>query len=137
MRPDGIAVLPLIAGNKAGVVCILEFKHMSDVTDQYLLRARLKAENQYASLRSALSDTIHRQGWKVEQISFITGARSVNEQDLRKNLKIFKVPEASIKSINSKLTMRIFDVHANILKCMYNTRFDGVRLPPPHSSFPV
>jgi hypothetical protein len=35
---------------QAGVFCILEFKHMSDVTDQYLLRARLRAENQYESL---------------------------------------------------------------------------------------
>jgi hypothetical protein len=69
MRPDGIAVLPPI-WNKAGVFCILEYKRMSDVTDQYLLRARLMAENQYVSLRSALSDAIRRQGWKVEQISF-------------------------------------------------------------------
>ena len=100
MRPDGVAVLPPTE-KKAGVFCSLEFKRMSDVTDQYLLRARLKAENQYASLRSALSDTIHRHIWKVEQISFITGARFVNEQDLRKNLEFFKVPETSIESIYS------------------------------------
>ena len=49
----------------------------------------------------------------------------MNEQDLRKNLKFFKVPEASIESIYSKLTMRVFDVYANILKCMYSTRFSG------------
>ena len=77
MRPDDIAVLPPF-GNKAGIFCILEYKRMSDVTDQYLLRARLTAENQYASLRSALSEAIRRQGWKVEQISFITGSHSVN-----------------------------------------------------------
>ena len=55
MRPDGITVLPPI-GNKAGIFCILEYKRMSDVTDQYLLRAKSTAENQYASLRSAISD---------------------------------------------------------------------------------
>ncbi len=81
--------------------------------------------NQYASLRSAISTVIHRQGWKVEQIIVITGARSVDKQDLSKNLKFFRVPEASINSIYSKLTMRVFDVYANILKCMYNTRFSG------------
>ena len=53
---------------EVGVFCILEFKHMSDVMDQYLLRTRLKTENQYESLRHVLSDTIHRQGWKVEPI---------------------------------------------------------------------
>jgi hypothetical protein len=66
MRPDGIAVLPP-AGNKAGVFCILEYKRMSDVCDRYLLRAKSTAENQYASLRSAISEAIHRQGWKVER----------------------------------------------------------------------
>ena len=84
MRPDGITVLPPI-GNKAGVFCILEHKCVSDVTDQYLLRTKLTTENQYESLRSALSDTIRHQVWKVEQISFVAGSRSANEEDLRKN----------------------------------------------------
>jgi hypothetical protein len=46
-------------------------------------------------------------------------------QDLRKNLNFFKVQEASIQVIYSKLTMRVLDVYANILKCMYSTRFSG------------
>ncbi len=49
----------------------------------------------HLALRSAMSVAIQRQAWKVEQISFITGARSVNKQDLSKNLKFFNVPEAS------------------------------------------
>ena len=72
IRLDAIAALPPI-GNKTGVFCILEYKRMSDVTDKYLLRVRLKT--QYASLRNFLSDAIRRQGWKVEQMSFITGSR--------------------------------------------------------------
>ncbi len=44
MRPDGIAVLPP-TGNKADVFCILEYKHMSDITDQYLITAKAKVEN--------------------------------------------------------------------------------------------
>ena len=98
---------------------------MSDVTDQYLLRARFRTVNQYESLRRSLGIVLQRQGWKVEQISFIVGARFLNEQDLRKNLKFFQVPEASIESIGSKLAMRIFDEYANILRCMYSTRFNG------------
>jgi hypothetical protein len=81
MRPDGIAVLPPV-GNKAGVICILEYKGMSDVCDRFLTRAKRTAEDQYESLRSAISEAIQRQGWKVEQIRFVTGARSVNKQDL-------------------------------------------------------
>ena len=67
----------------------------------------------------------------MEQISFIVGDRSLNEQDLRENLmyrkyiRFFQVPEASIESIGSKLAMRIFDEYPNILKYMYSTRFNG------------
>ena len=89
MRPDGMAVLPPTE-KKAGVFCILEFKcgfqmHVGchgPVSSKSPTKVRI----------SALSDPIHRQGSKVEQISFITGAHSMNEQDLRKNLKFFEVP---------------------------------------------
>jgi hypothetical protein len=112
-------------GDKAGTFCILEHKRMSDCCERYLVMAKSTAENQYASLRSAISTVIQRQGWKVEQISFITGTRSVDKRDFSKNLKFFRVPEASINSIYSKLAMRTFDVYANILKCMFSTRFNG------------
>jgi hypothetical protein len=59
------------------------------------------------------------------QRRFITGARSLNEQDLHKNLAYFKVPQAVIESIRSKLVFTIFDEYANILKGMYSTRFNG------------
>ena len=49
----------------------------------------------------------------------------MNKQDLSKNLKFFNVTEVSIQSIYSKLALRVFDVYANILKCMYITRFSG------------
>ena len=49
----------------------------------------------------------------------------MNEQDLHDNLAYFKVPEAGIESIRSKLVLIIFDEYANILKGMYITRFNG------------
>ncbi len=124
LRPDGIVVLPPV-GNNTDVFCILEHKWMSDVCDQYLTRAKHTAEDQYVSLLSSISVTIQCEGWRVEQISFITGSRSMNKQDLSKNLKYFNVSESSIQSIYSKLALRVFDVYANILKCMYVTRFSG------------
>jgi hypothetical protein len=89
------------------------------------MRPKRTAEDQYSSLRNVISEAIQRQGWKVDQVSFITGTRSVNKQDLTKNLKFFNVPEASIHSVYSKLVMRVFDVYVNILKYMYSTRFSG------------
>jgi hypothetical protein len=40
-------------------------------------------------------------------------------------LAYFKVPQAGIDSIRSKLAFKIFDEYANILKGMYSTRFNG------------
>ena len=75
---------------------------MSDVTENYLFWAKDKAEEQYAS-PAVPERTIGLQGWEVQQVSFIGGARSLNEQDLKNNLRFFKVPQATIESIRSKL----------------------------------
>ncbi len=123
-RPDGFA-LKESTDTKGGELVILEFKRMSCVTDQYVKRAKHVAETQYAPLKSDLQKTFGLQGWTVTQKSFIAGARSLNEQDLHDNLAYFKVPQAGIDSIRSKLVFKIFDEYANILKGMYSTRFNG------------
>ena len=61
---------------ESGVICLLEFERMSDVTSHYIVRARSVAMAQYESLRSALGKDMQRSGWVVHQRSFITGARS-------------------------------------------------------------
>jgi hypothetical protein len=73
---------PPTAGNKTGVFCILEYKRMSDVCDRYLIRAKSKstAENQYASLRSVISDAITH-SFTVTSLSYpptICGCRWMN-----------------------------------------------------------
>ncbi len=123
-RPDGIA-FKKPTKTKAGVICLLEFKRMSDVTSHYIVRGKRIAEAQYESLRSALAITMQRQGWKVEQVSFIAGARSLNEEELKKNLTYFEVPPVSMEPIRAKLAMKIFDEYANILKGMYSIRCNG------------
>ena len=65
---------------------------------------------------------MQRPGWIVEQISFIAGARSLNDEEFKRNLEFFKVPNASIETIRWKLDMKIFDEYANILKGMYKVR---------------
>ncbi len=124
-RPDGFAIKKPTEDKKGGELVILEFKRMSCVTDKYVKQAKHVAEAQYAPLNSALQKTLGLQGWTVNQRSFIAGARSLNEQDLHDNLSYFKVPQAGIDSIRSKLVFKIFDEYANILKGMYSTRFNG------------
>ena len=45
-RPDGIA-FKMPPDTKSGVICLLEFKRMSDVTSHYIVRARSVAMAQY------------------------------------------------------------------------------------------
>jgi hypothetical protein len=123
-RPDGFAI-KMPTETKAGELVILEFKRMSCVTDQYVRRARNAAEAQYASIKSALQRTLGPHRWIVSQRSFIAGARSLNEKDSHDHLAHFKVLQAGIDSMRSKLALRIFDEHANILKGMCSTRFNG------------
>ena len=122
--PDGLGI-KMPVSEKTGAFVILEFKKMSDVTDQYVTRAKRIVVTQYDSIKSPLEQTLVRQGWLVSQRSFITGARLLNEQDPHENLDYFKVPQVDIESIRSKLVFKIFDEYINILKGMYSTRFNG------------
>ncbi len=108
----------------SGELVILEFKRMSCVTDQHVKRARNVVKTQYVSIKSALERTLNRQGWTVNQRNVISGVRSLNEKDLHDNLVYFKVPHTVIESIRSKLAFKIFDGYTNILKDMYNMRFN-------------
>ena len=123
-RPDGIA-FKMPTATKSGVICLLEFKRMSDVTSHYIVRAKSAAMAQYESLRSALGKAMQHSGWMVHQRSFIAGARSLNEAELKENLEYFQVPSASIEPIRTKLAMTIFEEYANVLKGMYSIRFNG------------
>jgi hypothetical protein len=90
--------------------------------------------------RNTISVAIHRQGWKVEQISFVTVSRSMNKQDLKKNLKFFKVPEANMQSTYSKLVMRVFDVYifSNACAVLVLTGAQrGRRLPQKPNRYPL
>ncbi len=56
----------------------------------------------------------------VDQVSFITGARSLNEEDLCKNLQVIKVPQVDIETIHSKfkLAMTLYDEYEMLLPCV-------------------
>ena len=71
---------------ESGVICLLEFKRMSDVTSHYTVRSKSVAMAQYESLRSALGKVMQRSGWVIHQRSFVAGARSLNEGERRINL---------------------------------------------------
>ena len=61
-RPDGIA-FKMPTKTKVGVICLMEFKRMSDVTIRYVVRAKSVTEEQYESFRSALRALSLRQDY--------------------------------------------------------------------------
>jgi hypothetical protein len=68
--PDRLAI-KIPTTKKLGEFVTLDFKRMSDVTDQYVTRSKHVAEAQYESIKSTLERTFGPQGWLVRLRSFI------------------------------------------------------------------
>ncbi len=88
-RPDGIA-FQMPTDTKSGVICLLEFKHMSDVTRHYIARVKIMSVTQYESLRSTLVKVMQHSGWVVHKHRFVVGAWYLNDEEFKKNLEYFK-----------------------------------------------
>ena len=97
------------------LVCLHKMHHTSQPSSRGSVRIH----------RSALDKPLRPQGWLMIQVSFIAGARSLNEQELRQNLEFFNIPQASTETIRSNLAMKVFDEYANILKGTCSMRFNG------------
>jgi hypothetical protein len=123
-RPDGIA-FQMPTDTKSGVIYLLEFKRMSDVTSHYTVRAKSVSLAQYESLRSALDKVMQHSGWVVHKRSFVAGARSLNETEFKENLEYFKVPSASIDSIRTKLAMTKLAMYSKLASIRFNGRPDS------------
>ena len=66
---DQTLAIKMPTSEKLGEFVILEFKRMSDVADQYVTRAKRVAIAQYASIKSALEQTLGRH--RVHKIKVI------------------------------------------------------------------
>jgi hypothetical protein len=93
---NGVFIMNVLTVQQLASTCALLCCLLVTIRGLIGLSARFRAENQYQS-----------------------------SEGLILILKFFQVPERSIQSIGSKLAMRIFHEYANILKCMYSTRFNG------------
>ncbi len=60
-----------------------------------------------------------------ESKKFHIRSKIPEREDFKDNLTYFKVPQADMDSIRSKLALKIFDEYAHILKGMYSTRLNG------------
>ncbi len=84
---------------------------MSDVCDQYITRTKHTVETQYESILSDISTVIQLQGWKVEEISFITGARSVLARPQTE-------PEV-FQCVRRQHTIHMFETSNESIRCLH------------------
>jgi hypothetical protein len=68
-RPDGFTV-----NEKEDVSYVLEFKRVTDNGEKYVSETQKLAETQHLAITEGLKDT----QWTVEQLSFVTGHKSVS-----------------------------------------------------------
>jgi hypothetical protein len=73
-RSDGFAV-----NEKEHVIYILEFKRVSDTSDQYVSETQKLAEIQHLDVTQGLKKLFKDTQWTVEKLSFVEGHKSVSE----------------------------------------------------------
>ena len=72
-RPDGFVV-----NEKEHVIYVLEFKRVTDTGEKYVSETQKLAETQHLVIRQGLKRLFKDTQWTVEQLSFVTGHKSVS-----------------------------------------------------------
>ena len=72
-RPDGFAV-----NGKEHVIYVLEFKRVTDTSEKYVSETQELAETQRLVITQGLKRLFKDKQWTVEQLSFVTGHKSVS-----------------------------------------------------------
>jgi hypothetical protein len=119
-RPDGIT-----HHNDNKMWYLMEFKRTSDVLPDYLERKDEMTFKQYENFMNILRKA-KKPGWTSDQINFIVGSKTINENDMDANLERLGINQKNKKKI--KATTVKANIHGllNILKTDYvNTHQDS------------
>jgi len=118
-RPDGIA-----HHNEKRIWYLMEFKHTSDVLPDYLERKDKMTSKQYENFMNILRKA-KKPGWTSDQLNFIVGSKSVNENAMDTNLERLGINQKNKKKIKSATAKTNIHILLNILKAYYaNTHQD-------------
>jgi hypothetical protein len=119
-RPDGIA-----HHNKKKIWYLMEFKHTSDVLPDYLERKDKMASKQYENLMNILRKA-KNPGWTSDQLNFIVGSKTINENATDTNLERLGINQKNKKKIKAATAKANIHGLLNILKAYYaNTHQDS------------
>jgi hypothetical protein len=103
----------------------VEFKHTSDVLPDYLERKDKMASKQYENFMKILRKA-KKPGWTSEQLNFIVGSKTINENAMDTNLERLGINQKNKKKIKAATAKANIHGLLNILKAYYaNTHQDS------------
>jgi hypothetical protein len=103
----------------------MEFKHTSDVLPDYLERKDEMVSKQYENFMNILRKA-KKPGWTSDQLNFIVGSKSINENVMDTNLERLGINQKNKKKIKAATAKTNIHRLLNILKPYYaNTHQDS------------
>jgi hypothetical protein len=112
-RPDGIA-----HHNENRIWYLMEFKRTSDVLPDYLERKDKMTSKQYENFMSILRKA-KKPGWTSDQLNFIVGSKTINENVIDTNLERLGINQKNKKKIKAITAKANIHGLLNILKAYY------------------
>jgi len=112
-RPDGIA-----HHNEKKIWYLMEFKRTSDVLPDYLERKDKMASKQYETFMEILRRA-KQTGWTTDQLNFIVGSKTINENTMDTNLERLGINQKKKKKIKAATAKANIHGLLNILKAYY------------------
>ena len=117
-RPDGFAV-----NEKEHVIYVLEFKRVSDTSDQYVAETQKLAETQHLAVTQDLKSLFKGTQWTVEQLSFVAGHKSVSASVWHDLLSKFSIGKEDRTKVIKNLGRTLLDELENLFRSYWSHRF--------------
>ena len=118
-RPDGFAVNEK---EPHDVIYVLEFKRISDASDQYVAETQKLAETQHLAVTQGLKSLFKGTQWTVEQLSFVEGHKSVSASVCHDLLSKFSIGKEDRTKVIKNLGRTLLDELENLFRSYWTHR---------------
>jgi hypothetical protein len=116
-RPDGFEV-----NEKEHIICVLEFKQVSDAGQEYVAETQQLAEAQHFAVTQGLQKLLKDTQWTVEQLSFVAGHKSVSASTWHDLLLKFRIRKEDRVKVIMNLGRTLLDELENLFRSYWAHR---------------
>jgi hypothetical protein len=110
-RPDGFAV-----NEKEHIICVLEFKRVSDAGHEYVSETQQLPEAQHLAVSQGLQKLFKDTQWTVDQLSFVTTHKSVSASICHDLLLKFSIRKEDRVRVIKNLVRTLLDEPENLFR---------------------